>query len=92
MTVGAEPTVNVAAYRQGATVSIETTDGRTFTNSVFVPRGAGCAGIDWLDVEEKCLALMPKAPLGNAKIDTILTKIRNMPDLDSAADLAACLV
>jgi 2-methylcitrate dehydratase PrpD len=92
VTVGAEPTANVAAYRQGATVSIETTDGRIFTNSVFVPRGAGCAGIDWSDVEEKCLALMPTAPLGNKKINLILTKIRNMPELDNASDLTACLV
>ena len=90
--VGTEPMENEVAYRQGAIVSIETTDGRTFTNSVLVPKGAGCNGIDWLDVEEKCRALMPTAPLGEVKIDKLLKNIRNFRDLKKVDILTDGLV
>src|SRR5712675_338568 len=37
--VGVPPTDNVSPYRQGATVTIRTTDGRTSTSTVFEPKG-----------------------------------------------------
>jgi 2-methylcitrate dehydratase PrpD len=55
--VGRPPTENAAAYRQGATVTIETTDGRTFEDTVLVPKGAGCRGINWADIEAKYRSL-----------------------------------
>ena len=51
--VGPEPTENVSAYRQGATVTIKTRDGKSFSDTVLVPKGAGCRGIDWVDVDAK---------------------------------------
>jgi 2-methylcitrate dehydratase PrpD len=39
--VGAPPTENAALYRQGATVTIRTRDGRTSTSTVHLPKGAG---------------------------------------------------
>src|SRR5215472_8298831 len=42
--VGAPPSDNVSRYRQGATVTIRTKDGRTSTSTVFEPKGAGLAG------------------------------------------------
>src|SRR5207244_3863679 len=39
--VGAPPTANVEQYKQGATVTIRTKDGRTFSNTVYAPKGAG---------------------------------------------------
>ena len=41
--VGPPPTENAARYRQGATVTIRTTDGREVTNTVYAPKGAGHA-------------------------------------------------
>lgn len=59
--VGPPPIENVAAYRQGATVTIETTDGQTFENTVLVPKGAGCRGIDWADIDAKYRSLIRPA-------------------------------
>src|SRR5205823_5651884 len=39
--VGPPPSENAARYRQGATVTIRTTDGREVTSTVYVPKGAG---------------------------------------------------
>jgi 2-methylcitrate dehydratase PrpD len=74
--VGAPPTANAAAYRQGATVSIETTDGRVMSNTVLVPSGAGCHDLDWAKVEEKYRTLMPLAPMASAKIEASLAAIQ----------------
>ena len=49
--------------RQGATVTIETTDGRAVTDTVHVPNGAGMLGIDWADIDTKYRALAPHAQL-----------------------------
>lgn len=59
--VGPPPIENVAAYRQGATVTIETTDGQTFEDTVLVPKGAGCRGIDWADIDAKYRSLIRPA-------------------------------
>jgi len=91
VTVGPEPTERLGAYRQGARVTIETTDGRAFTDTVFIPKGAGCIGIDWADVDEKCEALMPNAPLGEAAIREILTMMRGFRDLANVSELTAHL-
>src|ERR1700732_5110777 len=56
--VGAPPTDNVARYRQGATVTIRTKDGRISTSTVYAPKGAGMNGIAWADVDAKYRALM----------------------------------
>src|SRR6266481_3958257 len=48
--VGVPPTENVSRYRQGATVTILTKDGRASTSTVFEPKGAGMSGIAWADV------------------------------------------
>jgi 2-methylcitrate dehydratase PrpD len=57
--VGAPPTDNADRYRQGATVTIRTKDGRTSASTVFAPKGAGVIGIAWADVDAKYRALMP---------------------------------
>ena len=59
--VGAPPTEHVERYRQGATVTIRTKDGRTFSNTVYAPKGAGILGIDWADVDAKYRTLVPQA-------------------------------
>jgi 2-methylcitrate dehydratase PrpD len=74
--VGTPPAANAAAYRQGATVSIETVDGRTVSNTVLIPSGAGCLDLDWSKVEAKYRTLVPFAPMASAKLEASLTAIR----------------
>src|SRR5437764_376779 len=49
--VGPPPTGNAERYRQGATVTIRTTDGRVTTSTVFAPKGAAADGIAWADID-----------------------------------------
>ena len=88
VSVGPEPTENLDDYRQGASVSIETTDGRTVSNTVFVPKGAGCLGIDWADVDDKFRALAPNAPLSENQIARSLELIH---DFRNVSDLSECI-
>jgi 2-methylcitrate dehydratase PrpD len=76
--MGPEPTENTGAYRQGATVSIETTDRRTVTNTVLVPSGAAGHDLDWTKVDAKYRTLTPNAPLSAAKVEASLEAIRNI--------------
>ena len=73
--VGAPPSENAASYRQGASVTIRTRDGRNVTSTVLVPKGAGMLGIDWADIDAKFGALAPYAGLGGDRIAAILDVI-----------------
>ncbi len=89
--VGAPPNENVAAYRQGATVSIETSDGRTVTSTVLVPKGAACLGLDWADIEAKYRTLAPHAPMSNEKVKQSLTAVRALRSSKGVSELIAQL-
>jgi hypothetical protein len=56
-----------------------------------VPRGAGCVGIDWVDVDSKYRALMPASGLAADKIDKSLDVIRHFRDAPGAAGLIGLL-
>ena len=73
---GPPPGGNAALYRQGATVRIEATGGRSVTNTVLVPKGAACLGLDWADIEAKYRDLVPHAPMPAEKIEASLAAIR----------------
>src|SRR5262249_47310328 len=75
--VGAPPTDNVERYKQGATVTIRTKDGRTFSNTVYAPKGSGVLGIDWADVDAKYRTLVPKAQLRDQQIEASLQVIHD---------------
>ena len=75
--VGAPPTAHVERYRQGATVTIRTTDGRTFTSTVYAPKGSGMLGIDWADVDAKYRTLVPQAQLRDRQIEASLQVIHD---------------
>jgi 2-methylcitrate dehydratase PrpD len=83
--VGPPPTENAERYRQGATVTIQTTDGRIVTNTVFLPTGSAALGIDWTDIEAKYRTLMPNSGLAADRIEQSLATIR---DLANAAGVA----
>jgi 2-methylcitrate dehydratase PrpD len=89
--VGSPPTEHAERYRQGATVTIRTTDGREVTSTVFVPKGAGMLGIDWADIGAKYRTLMPLAGLAGAQIEQSLALIRDFRRLASVSELTEAL-
>jgi 2-methylcitrate dehydratase PrpD len=75
--VGEPPTEHVERYKQGATVTIRTKDGRTFSSTVYAPKGSGVLGINWADVDAKYRTLVPKAPLRDQQVEASLQVIHN---------------
>ncbi len=68
-------------------MTIETTDGRTVTNTVYVPTGAGCLGIDWSVIDKKYRTLAPNAPLTKRQVETSLEAIHGFRDLGRVSAL-----
>ena len=89
--VGPLPTDNLARYRQGASVTIRTRDGRSFTHTVYAPKGAALLGIAWSDIEQKYRALMPNSGLDAGRIDETLAQIRDLSRAPSVMPLIAAL-
>jgi 2-methylcitrate dehydratase PrpD len=89
--VGAPPTDDVARYRQGATVTIRTTDGRTSTSTVYAPKGAGMLGITWSDIESKYRALMPHSELPQSQIEASLVILRDFRRVTNVSALTNLL-
>jgi 2-methylcitrate dehydratase PrpD len=88
--VGPPPTENAERYRQGATVTIRTRDGRTVTNTVYAPKGSGLLGIDWADIDAKFRALVPASGLPEGRITPLLDLIhdfRRQPDVSQLIGL-----
>ncbi|MCG8546175.1 MAG: MmgE/PrpD family protein [Alphaproteobacteria bacterium] len=84
--VGPEPTENLAAYRQGATVTIETTDGRTVTNTVHVPKGTAARGVGWEEIDAKYRTLAPNA-LTEPQVEASLEVMHDFRRVANVADL-----
>jgi 2-methylcitrate dehydratase PrpD len=91
ISVGPQPTVNVARYRQGATVTIHTHDGRSFTSTVYVPKGAAMLGIEWSDIESKYRHLMPNSGIDAARIEASLAMIRDFSEVPNVSPLIELL-
>jgi 2-methylcitrate dehydratase PrpD len=89
--VGPPPAENTARYRQGATVTIRTTDGHEVGNTVYEPKGSGMLGIDWADIDAKYRALVPLAGLPAPQLDASLALIHRFRDLTDASELTALL-
>jgi 2-methylcitrate dehydratase PrpD len=88
--VGSPPTENIARYRQGATVTIRTKDGRTSTSTVFEPKGAAAGGIAWADVDAKYRTLLPQADVPVSRIEASLATIhdfRRLREVSALLDL-----
>src|SRR4051794_3713476 len=75
--VGPEPAENAGRYRQGATVTIRTRDGRSVTNTVYAPKGSGLLGIDWADIDAKFCALVPASGVQAGRIEPMLGLIHD---------------
>jgi 2-methylcitrate dehydratase PrpD len=89
--VGPPPTADAARYRQGASVTITTRDGRSVNNTVYVPKGAGELGIAWADIDAKYRALMPHSGLPARQIDDALGVIHDFRGLPGVEPLARLL-
>ncbi|MDX2156117.1 MAG: MmgE/PrpD family protein [Hyphomicrobiaceae bacterium] len=87
--VGPPPTERVADYRQGATVRIETTDGRAAASTVHIPKGAACLGLGWADIEAKFRALAQNAPMTPAQVEASLAAIRGLREAPDVAGVLA---
>jgi 2-methylcitrate dehydratase PrpD len=87
ITVGQPPTEGVSLYRQGAAVTIRTTDGRSVANTVYAPKGAALLGIDWADIDAKYLILMPNSGLRQSQIEESLATIHDFASASSIAPL-----
>ncbi|HEX2151759.1 MAG TPA: MmgE/PrpD family protein [Stellaceae bacterium] len=88
--VGPPPTENAERYRQGATVTIRTSDGRSVTSTVYAPKGSGLLGIDWADIDAKFRALVPAAGLPEGRVEAMLGLIRDFrrqPDVKRLIEL-----
>jgi 2-methylcitrate dehydratase PrpD len=88
--VGAPP-ADAARYRQGATVTIRSTDGRTGTGRVFEPKGSAARGIAWADVNAKYRALLPQAGVAEPEIEASLDMIHEFRDLRDVSALTRLL-
>ena len=85
--VGAEPTEDLSRYRQGATVTIHTGDGRIFSNTVFEPKGSAALGVSWGDVDAKFRALVPASGLPEREIEGSLALIHDFRHLTDVSRL-----
>jgi len=89
--VGSPPTENAARYRQGATVTIRTHDGRASTNTVHLPKGAGALGIAWSDVDAKYRTLVPAAGMSHGQIEATLALIHDFREVADVSALTSLL-
>ena len=89
--VGTPPTDQVEQYKQGATVTIRTKDGRTFSSTVFAPKGAGALGIDWADVDAKYRTLVPRAQVSDQQVEKSLQVIHDFGSVKHASELTDLL-
>jgi 2-methylcitrate dehydratase PrpD len=89
--VGPPPSENAARYRQGATVTIRTTDGRSATSTVYAPRGAGFLGIAWADIDAKYRTLVPLSGLPPQQIEASLDLIHRFRTVADVSELTGLL-
>jgi hypothetical protein len=85
--VGPPPTENAERYRQGATVTIALRDGRSFTSTVYAPKGSGQLGIAWNDIDAKFRTLAPLGGLGGDAISRTLDIIHDFRRVASVSPL-----
>ncbi|MGA3402431.1 MAG: MmgE/PrpD family protein, partial [Acetobacteraceae bacterium] len=89
--VGPPPTEDAARYRQGATVTIRTHDGRVSTSTVYVPKGAAALGIAWNDVDAKYRTLVPASGLPAQAIEASLAVIHDFRQVTDVSALTGLL-
>ena len=89
--VGEPVTQDAEKFRQGAVVTIKTKDGRSYTSTVYAPRGSGVRGIDWADVDKKFRILVGMTQLNPQKIEDSLNVIHELRDVQNVSTLTGLL-
>lgn len=89
--VGEPVTQDAEKFRQGAVVTIKTKDGRSYTSTVYAPRGSGVRGIDWADVDKKYRTLVAMTHLNPQKIEDSLKVIHQLRDVENVSTLTRLL-
>lgn len=89
--VGEPVTQDAEKFRHGATVTIRTKDGRSYTSTVYAPRGSGVRGIDWADVDNKYRTLVAMTRLIPKKIENSLSVIHEFRNLQDVSTLTSLL-
>lgn len=74
-------------FRHGAIVTIRTKDGRSYTSTVYAPRGSGVMGIDWKEVDDKYRALVSIRGCGRERIEGALAVIHEFENVRDATEL-----
>jgi 2-methylcitrate dehydratase PrpD len=72
-------------------VTIRTKDGRTFSNTVYAPKGAGVRGIDWADIDAKYRTLVPRAQVRDQQVEESLQVIHDFRHVTHVSELTDLL-
>jgi 2-methylcitrate dehydratase PrpD len=89
--VGPPPSEDASRYRQGASVTIRTHDGRSVTSTVYAPKGSGMLGIAWADIDAKYRALVPLSGLADRQIEASLDAIHDFRQIAGVSALTELL-
>jgi 2-methylcitrate dehydratase PrpD len=79
------------AQRGGGTVTITTTDGRSYSSTLIAPGGSGPRGIEWSDIDYKYRTLVPLGGVSEQRIEESLDVIHRFDDASGAAALTDLL-
>jgi 2-methylcitrate dehydratase PrpD len=85
------PTQNLERFQSGAIVTIQTSDGRSHSATVYTPKGSAALGIAWCDVEAKYSALVPHARPAPENLEASLRVIGNFRRVRNASELVDLL-
>ena len=85
--VGEQPRESAERYRQGATVTVTTRSGNSYTSTVYAPKGSAPRGIAWDDVDTKYRTLVPLSGLDARRVEDSLRVIHAFERVQSAAEL-----
>lgn len=88
---GEPPTDNLDLFKQGASVTITTRDGRNFTSTVYAPRGSAAVGIEWPDIDRKLAALCPMGGVSPANVQRCTQVIRDFREMKHVRELVSLI-
>lgn len=89
--IGDNPGSDPSRYRQGASVTVRTKDGRTSTSTVYGPRGTVSRDLSWADIDAKAKALMPRSGMSSSRIDEVLSALHRLNSMSDISELTSLL-
>jgi 2-methylcitrate dehydratase PrpD len=89
--VGEPITQETGRFREGCIVTIRTRDGRSYSSTVYAPKGSALRGVTWTDVDAKYRALMPASGLGLHETEAALALIHDFRSVGNVAELIGLL-